>query len=165
MPKLKHQPPKYCKVKIKKKLYAVVYRQGKIIYLGAYGSQESKIAYTRFIAELKNNTSLYLPEDKESVTIKQLAFSFLDHVEGTITPTSFGHFRTAIRDLLKLYGDDTQVGDFTPRCLKLYRNELIDSRWLCRTTINDRVRRIVAMFTWGVSEELVESDRKSLITY
>jgi integrase len=163
MPKLKHQPPKYCKIKIKKKLYAVVYHHGKIIYLGAYGSPESKIAYTRFIAEHKDNTSLYLPEDNENVTVKQLALSFLDHVERTITPQGFGHLRSAIKELMKLYGDDTQVGDFTPSCLKLYRKELINSGRLCRRTINDRVRRIVAMFTWGVSEELVKPDTETAL--
>jgi hypothetical protein len=155
MPKIRHQPPKYCKVKVRKKLYAAVYLNGKTIYLGAYGSQASKIAYARFVAEFRATTSLYLP-DAATVTVRELALSFLEHVEGTITPQSFGHNRSAIRALLKLYGDNTPVGRFTPRCLNLYRQELIKSKCLCRKMVNNHVGRIVSMFTWGVGEELVQ---------
>ena len=47
MPKL-NRPPKYCKLNN----YAVVYFNGKPRYLGQYGSPESKVAYSRFVAEL-----------------------------------------------------------------------------------------------------------------
>ena len=46
MPKLNNRLPKYCKLN----KYAVVYVNGKPRYLGSYGSQESKIAYSRFIS-------------------------------------------------------------------------------------------------------------------
>ena len=156
MPKLKYQPPKYCKLKIRKKQYAVVYLHGKTIYLGAYGSPESKIAYTRFVAEHKADAAPYLPEDKESVTVKELVISFLDHVEGTIAKENYGHHRSAIKVLLKIYGDNTPVNNFTPSCLKLFRQELINSKRLCRKMINNYIRRIVSMFTWGVEEEIVK---------
>ena len=156
MPKIKYQPPKYCKIKIRKKQYAAVYLNGKTIYLGAYGSPESKTAYARFVAGLKVGTAPYLPENKGSVTVQALVLSFLDHVKGTITPQSYGHHRSAVQTLLKLYGDDTFVGSFTPRCLKLFRQELINSKRLCRNMVNDHTRRIVSMFTWGVEEELVQ---------
>ena len=51
MPKLRNQPPKYCKLKSGKNVYAVVYFHGKTINLGAYGSPESKVAYTRFVVK------------------------------------------------------------------------------------------------------------------
>ena len=155
MPKIKYQPPKYCKVKVGKKRYAAVYLNGKTIYLGHYGSPESKIAYTRFVAQHKSETALYVPEDKTNVTVKALALSYLDHVQGTISSQSYGHNRSAIRALLPLYGDDTLVGSFTPSCLKLFRQELIHSKRLCRKMINNHTRRIVSMFSWGVEEELV----------
>ena len=156
MPKIKYQPPKYCKIKIRKKQYAAVYLNGKTIYLGAYGSPESKTAYARFVAGLKVGTAPYLPENKGSVTVQALVLSFLDHVKGTITPQSYGHHRSAVQTLLNLYGDDTFVGSFTPRCLKLFRQELINSKRLCRNMVNEHTRRIVSMFTWGVEEELVQ---------
>ena len=48
MPKLNSRSPKYCKLNGQ----AVVYRGGKPVYLGRYGSPESKVAYHRFLAEL-----------------------------------------------------------------------------------------------------------------
>ncbi len=56
MPKLNHRPPKYCKLN----KYAVVYYHGKPHYLGLYGSAESKIAYSRFVAELQANPAFFL---------------------------------------------------------------------------------------------------------
>jgi hypothetical protein len=50
MPKLKNRPPKYCK----SGNYAVVYHQEKPVYLGKYGTPESKTAYARFLAERDN---------------------------------------------------------------------------------------------------------------
>ena len=63
MPKIKYQPPKYCKIKIKKKQYAAIYLHSKTIYLGAYGSPESKIAYIRLVAEFNVDVArgIYFP--------------------------------------------------------------------------------------------------------
>jgi integrase len=158
MPIIKHQLPKYCKVKVKKKLYAAVYLSGKTVYLGAYGSPESKTAYTRLVAGLKADAVLYRPQDKENVSVKELVLSFLDHVRGTIAPQNFGHHRAAVRELLKLYDTNTPASSFTPSCLKLFRQELIKSKRFCRKTINDYTRRIVFMFIWGIEEELVEAN-------
>jgi hypothetical protein len=47
--------------------YAVVYLNGKPHYLGLYGSQESKIAYARLIAEIQANPTVFL--QKENLTI------------------------------------------------------------------------------------------------
>ena len=58
MPKLKNRPPKYAQFK----QYAVIYHQKKRIYLGLFGSEESKIAYARFIAESRVEPIFYLPK-------------------------------------------------------------------------------------------------------
>jgi integrase len=151
MPKLKNQPPKYSKAG----KHAVVYYLGRRIYLGLHGSPESKVAYARFVAENRIETDIYLPKGKESVTVKDLVLSFLDHVKGTIALQNYGRHRTVVKELLKLYGDDTSADNFTPSCLKLFRQELVNSKRLCRTMVNDYTRRVVFMFTWGVGEELV----------
>jgi len=52
MPKLTSRPPQYKKCG----KYAVVYIDGKRIFLGLFGSQESKIAYARAIAERESPT-------------------------------------------------------------------------------------------------------------
>jgi integrase len=57
--------------------------------------------------------------------------------------------------LLAFYGDTTLADSFTPRCLKLVRNALVQSRRFCRNVVNKYTRHVVKMFQWGVSEELV----------
>ena len=70
-------------------MYAVVYHHGKTIYLGAYGSPESKIAYARFIAEQKQQPEIALPtiskgesilREEPGATVNELGIAFLDHV-------------------------------------------------------------------------------------
>jgi len=160
MPTLKNQPSKYCKLKVGKKQYAVVYSHGKTIYLGAYGSPESRIAYTRFIAENKTEMPPFLTKEEAGVEVEVLALAFLDYAKETLSTVNYGHVnychhRNAVKELLKLYGDNVPADEFKPSDLKLFRQELIRSRRFCRNTINDYVRRIVQIFTWGVEEEYV----------
>ena len=65
MPKLKNRPHKYCKAG----KYAVVYHHGKTIYLGLYGSKESKIAHARFLAEIQANPTTFLLHGEKHVAI------------------------------------------------------------------------------------------------
>jgi integrase len=163
MPKLKNRPPKYCKLK----QYAVVYSAGKIHYLGLYGSDASKTAYARFVAENRVSPLLYLPKTEgSSTTIAELAAAFLDHTKPITNKQNYNHYRIVAADfLLKLYGDKIPADNFKPRCLKLVRDEIILSRRFCRTMVNDYTRRIVALFEWGVSEELVlETTHRALKT-
>jgi integrase len=154
MPKLKNKPPKYAKLK----QYAVVYLNSKTHYLGLYGSEASRVAYARFIAENRVNPLFSSPkEEGTSVTVSELAAAFLDHAKATLSKPNYEHHRTAIGDfLLKLYGDATPTDQFKPSCLKLVRKDMIESKRLCRNGINDYIRRIVRIFSWGVEEELVD---------
>ena len=69
MPILKNRPPKYQR----SGKYAVVYHHGKRIYLGAYGSPESRAAYSRFLAESQANSAFHSPTEEANVTVKELA--------------------------------------------------------------------------------------------
>jgi len=153
MPKLKNKPPKYAKLK----QYAVVYFQGKTHYLGLYGSPESKTAYARFVAESRDNPVFSPPPEGESATVLDLVAAFLEHAKHTLDVSTYKHYLTLAGDfLLKLYGADTTVDDFKPRCLKLLRSELVASKRFSRNTINKYIRFTVSLFHWGVSEELVQ---------
>ena len=152
MPKLKNRPPKYQQ----SGNYAVVYYHGKRIYLGLYGSQESHVAYSRFVAESRANPTFHLTKEKTDIAISELAAAFLDNAKATADPNSYAHNRAVIMDfLLKLYGDDTSVDEFKPRDLKLVREELIHSRRFCRRMVNRYTQRIISMFAWGVENDLV----------
>ena len=153
MPKLKNRPPKYQQ----SGQYAVVYHHGKRIYLGFYGSPESQVAYSRFIAESRANPAFYPLKGETSIAVSELAVAFLDNAKATTDPKSYAHYRVIVQDfLLKLYGNDTSVNDFKPSCLKLVRAEMIQSRRFCRQIVNRYARRIVSIFAWGVENELVQ---------
>jgi len=153
MPKLNNRPPKYSKLK----KYAVLYHQGKIHYLGLYGSPESKIAYSRFVAEIQANPTFIPPKGEPSVTVKELAAAFLDHAKENTDPTTYDFYRIIVLDfLMKLYGDSVPVDDFKPSCLKLVRTEMVKSRRFCRYIVNRHVRRLISIFAWGVEYDLVQ---------
>jgi hypothetical protein len=128
-----NRPPKYSKLN----RYAVVYQDGKPHYLGIHGSQESNVAYARFLAELQTSPAFPPRKEDKHFTVRELAAAFLDHAEVNIHPTDYGHFRMIVLDFLdKLYGDNTPIEDLTPRCLKLVRDAMIQSRRFCRGVIN-----------------------------
>ena len=154
MPKLNNRPPKYCKMNGQ----AVVYINGRPKYLGRHGSPESKTAYARFVAELQTspNPAVFTASGEKHVTVRELTAAYLDYAETNINPTDYGHCNVIVQDFLgRLYGDNTAVDDFKPRCLKLVRDEMIQSRRFCRRVVNSYTRRIVAMFAFGVEHDLV----------
>jgi len=152
MPKLINRNPKLSKLKE----YAVVYYRGKIHYLGRHGTPEALTAYNRLCAEIQSNPVLPPPSGEKRVTVRELTAAFLDHALANFDATSYSFHRVIILDFLdKLYGNDTPVEDFTPRCLKLVRDEIVRSRRFCRNIVNRCVKCVVAIFAWGVENELV----------
>ena len=117
MPKLMNRPPKYTKMG----KYAVVYFRGRPQYLGLYGSPESKIAYSRFVAELQATPSPAVSQlaEEKYVTVRELTAAFLNDAKENSDPISYGHCRVVILDFLdRLYGDNTPVDSFKPSCLE-----------------------------------------------
>lgn len=140
---------------------AVVTIGGRDYYLGRYGSPESRAEYDRLIAEwLAHGRSL--PRSASGsvadLTVNELLLAYLRFADGyyvkrgkpTVEP---GNIRLAVRPLRQLYGH-TPARDFGPLGLKAVRQAMVDSG-LCRLEINRRVGRIVRLFKWAVSEELL----------
>ncbi len=155
VPKYRHYKPKNL---------AVVRIDGKDHYLGSYGSPESQETYRRLVAEWlsKGRTDRAEPDQKPGpesrLIVNELILAYVKFVDGyyvkdgrpTVEPTNV---RLVMKLLRRLYGT-TPVSSFGPLALKTIRNEMIRSG-NCRTEINRRIGRIVRMFKWGVSEELV----------
>ena len=165
MPKLLNRPPQYKQCG----KYAVVYIDGKRVFLGLYGSQESNIAYARALAE-RASPSLTPPRGEKDVTVKELAVAFLDHAKATLQKPNYTHHKIVVVEfLMKLYGDGILVDDFKPSCLKLVRQALITALnkrgepRFCRRQINEYVCRIVRIFQWGVEEGVVHSDTAAVL--
>ena len=160
MPKLNNRPPKYSKMG----KYAVVYAYGRPNYLGLYGSEKSKVAYARFIAELQANPIASPPDVERHITVRELIVAFLEHAKANADPVGYIHYRIIVLDfLIKLYGDDTLADNFKPSCLALVRTEMIQSRRFCRRTINDYTFRIISIFAWGVKHDLVQESTWSAL--
>ena len=164
--------PKYLRHKVK---YARVILNGREIHLGLYGSPESKVNYERVISEwLQTGRKAPRPKRLETVkrhrdelgddaplTITELAVKYFDHAQayyvknGEPTSEVIG-IQLALRDLRKFYAE-TEIDAFGPTALKTLREEFIH-RDLARTTINKQIGRILRMFRWGVSENLVKPE-------
>jgi len=136
---------------------AVVRIDGKDVYLGEYDSPESKTKYERLIAEwlCRNHQT---PEAGTAITICELMAAYLTfasnyYVKNGIRTREFGCIAEALREVRKL-NEGILVADFGPRALKAVRSVMIDHGW-SRKYINKQVGRIVRMFKWGVSEEIV----------
>jgi hypothetical protein len=153
MPKLINRNPKLSKLKE----YAVVYYRGKIHYLGRHGTPEALTAYNRLCAEIQSNPVFSPPSREKRVTVRELTAAFLDHAKANIDSKSYSFYRIIVLDFLdKLYGDDTPVEEFTPRFLKLVRDEIVRSRRFCRNIVNRCSKSIIFIFSWGVENELVK---------
>lgn len=144
---------------------------GRDIYLGPYGSPESRQAYARFIAENVGNgkpPTITVPEG-ERLTIAALVVKYDDfartyYVKNGVATDEKYAIKAAVAPLVRLYGD-TLAEEFGPKRLKSVRQEIITKgrrrkrkhtgEPLTRKYINYRVACIVRMFKWAVEEELV----------
>jgi integrase len=142
---------------------ALVQIDGRRIYLGKHGTDQSKQRYRQLVAEWLRNgatltTQLILAD---GLTIVGLVAAYLTFAEsyyvkdGTVTDEVHG-IRSALRRLEEMYGG-SRVSDFRPSHLKNVRRWMIE-QGLSRKYINDSVNRIRRMFKWGVENELVSPE-------
>ena len=155
--------PKYCRHKARGLAY--VRLNGRVIYLGRYGSDQSKTNYNELVGAWHLDRSKpssarpSLPVGKRDYTIGMMVEAYLDYAEkyyvrdGKSTPEC-GSIIYAVRPLLRLYGV-LPVRDFGPKKLSLVREEFI-RKGLCRHQCNQRTSTIRRVFKWAVSEELID---------
>lgn len=150
--------PAYCHHKSTGQAFVRI--NGEFIYLGSYGSTESKSRYDELIAEwlVENDDSI----DNHNVTVGYLTLLFMKHAEihyrrkdGTLTGES-DNFRPVLKRLNQQCRK-LRAADFRVKHLKNLREKMI-GEGLKRKTINGHVNRIRHVFKWGVGEELVSED-------
>jgi integrase len=141
---------------------AVVRLDGRDHYLGKFNSPESHERYHRLIAEWLTSGRRQpgpQPSTPLDLSVNEVLLAFWHHAERHYrradgTPSDeLANYRDALRPVKRLYGE-APARTFTPLALKAVRRTMIESG-LARTTINQRVRRIVRAFKWAVSEELI----------
>ena len=89
-----------------------------------------------------------------SSTVGDLAGVFMDYVQKEYSNDQYVHFRESLVWLVAAY-EDLPVNDFSPKKLKIVREQMIQSGKLCRNIVNDYKNRIVRMFRWAIEEEIL----------
>lgn len=163
MPRPKATVPAYRLHKASER--AVVYIDRREVYLGPYGSPESKARYADLVAQRlaqHDHAASQQPAPARSmVTVNQLCLRFLTdycrryrRVDGRPS-AEVDCFKGVIRHLEPLYGE-TPANDFGPLRARQVRQAMIDSGWSLRY-INKQMGRLRLLFRVGVSWELVDA--------
>jgi integrase len=135
----------------------------KSVYLGVYGSPESKAEYARRVQAVGTTASVTITGPKATdITVAELLVKFLEHAEQHYRhpdgkPTSsVWSFKFAAKPLKELFAY-LPAHEFGPNALKTLRSHMVELGW-CRKTVNAAIGSVRTMFKWGVSEELVPSE-------
>lgn len=157
VPKYRHYRPKDL---------AVVRIDGRDHYLGRYNSPESREKYHRLVSEwlARGVAAPAAPAPAGAqvadLTINELLVAFWTRFAESHYRLADGspsgelsNYRDSLRTLRQLYGSTPAV-HFGPLALKAVRQSMIEAG-LARTTINQRIGRVVRVFKWAVENELV----------
>jgi len=160
MPRRRTHVPAYCLHKPSGQARVII--DGRHIYLGAYGSPESREKYARLIAELASpgngadNVQVAPTAAATSVNEMILAywrFAKTYYVKDGQPTKELACMREALLPLRELYGN-TPAHEFGPRSLKAVRQHMVDAG-LSRGVVNRRIGRIKRVFKWAVAEEII----------
>jgi integrase len=148
--------PAYCRHKGTDQ--AVVYLNGKAVYLGKHGTSASRQEYERVIGEWLAH-GRQLPQSGD-LTVNELILAYWEqhcrhhYRKADGTPTTRQQLvRMALRPLKELYGT-TAAGAFGPLALKAVRQKMVGLNW-SRGVINEFVGIVKRMFRWATENELV----------
>lgn len=154
----------------------VVTIAGRDVYLGKFGTKDSRAAYQRAIAEWLASGEVQARKRTSGgpeLTVDALIARYWEHLErkhgADVAPVRCESDALAFRVLHALYGP-TPAAEFGPRALKAVQAKLVrdgtprrdrrrvQPKGLSRKEANRRVQRIRRMFRWAVAEELVPAD-------
>jgi integrase len=127
------------------------------VFLGQYGTPQSREEYARTLAEW-NVAGGIAARVGDSLTIVELCVAYLEHCQRYYRkddkPTSeVASIISALRCMQRLYGR-APAAEFGPLKLKAVREAMI-AAGLARTTVNSHCSRIKRAFKWGVENELL----------
>ncbi len=135
------------------------------IYLGKYGSAESREKYARLIAERafadrQAPQTAGTPAKMDPISINEMLLAYWRFAQALYQkdgqPTKeLACMREALRPVKELYGS-TPAGEFGPKALKAVRRHMVD-QGLSRAVVNHRLSRIKRAFKWATGEELIPS--------
>jgi integrase len=167
-----NRPPKYRRHK-QSGLAIVTLTDGfggrRDVLLGKFGTAASRKEYGRVIAEWEASGRRLPGSGAQDLSVNEVAVQFLQHAQqhyrrpdGTVT-TEPSEFNAAIRPLVHLYCA-LPAAEFSPLKLEAVRRLMVDGYThprhgpqvpLSRGVVNQRIGRIVRLFKWAGSKELV----------
>ena len=157
MPRLTNSLPKYRHHKASGQ--AVVTIAGRDFYLGPHGTKASKLEYDRLVAEwLAGGRMTHVSPMSGDITVAEVMAGYLRfakdrYVKNGLPTSEQDGIRAALRPVKELYSKQP-ASTFGPLALKAVRARMVDSG-MSRTTVNQNTGRIVRMFKWAASEELL----------
>ncbi|TWT72830.1 hypothetical protein Pla123a_41310 [Posidoniimonas polymericola] len=159
MPRLTQSLPKYRKHRASGQ--ALVTLGGRDFYLGPHGTQASRQEYDRLIAEWLANGRQRPADDATGLSVAELMVAYVRYAadyyrrDGVATG-EYAAIKCALRYIEALYRN-TSVESFGPLAVKAVRAKMTEAG-LARSTVNQNIGRIVRMFVWGASEQLVSGE-------
>jgi len=143
----------------------------KDVYLGRFGTPESRAEYARVLAEWEANSRRVVPGT--SLTINELVAAYWKHAtvyyrhvaDGKPTK-ELADFRLSLRPLAYLFGT-LPAAEFSPLKLKAVRGLMIDGYYhpeygkqkaLARGVVNQRIGRVKRVLKWAVENELLSGE-------
>ena len=136
---------------------------GEYVYIGEFGSPESRQKYGELIADLASGRIIdpfATRSEQSQITIAELVLAYVKHAQtyyvknGKVTD-EFGCIKSALKPVVELYGT-IPAADFGPKSLKAVRQHMVDGGKKCRRYINMSVGRIRRAFRYAVENELIE---------
>ena len=128
---------------------------GKDIYLGVYGSEESHKRYSEVLAEWsRGNTHLI-----KDLKIRELTKLYIEHCKvyyrknGEMTG-EVTNVKAAIKYLNQRFRN-MLAKDFDSLKLEVVREQMIEAG-LARTTINNNVSKLKTMFKWAANKKMID---------
>ena len=164
MPRLTHKLPKYSLHRPSGQ--ARVKWNGKSIYLGKHGSQESHEAYANFVANLPKPPEAVIVAGTSplvgELVLQYLAYCRQRYVRDGVQTGEAMTIKSALSPLVTRYAT-LPAEEFGPKRLKEVREDMVASDWT-RYTINRSVGRIKQCFTFCASEELIPENIAQRLT-
>lgn len=149
---------------------AVVTLGGKDFYLGRHGTSVSRQEYDRLISEWLANGRRLPTRNDSDITINELFAGYLNFAKGYYLKNGkhTGEYNKiiSIMRIVKSMYDKTPVSEFGPLSLKAIRQKMLTDGYLrfkkkccySRNFINESMRRIKRIISWGVENELVPTN-------
>jgi integrase len=133
---------------------AIVVLSGRMHYLGAFGSPESRAEYDRLVNAWLASGRAVPTAAGAAAAVEEVLSAYLAHAEPRgYRPQHLDGIRRALAVARRLY-QGTPAAGFGGKALRACRQAMLSQGW-CRALVNQRVGHLKRCFRWALSEELV----------